>query len=139
MKCKTINISKCFGDIIDHESEAPMVCDITRNPRCIYSCLHTALFFVVWDTLIQIEMKMIENFRNMKKEIFLFVPLSFQPQCFVLSSLSSQFLLYLGSQFLYLDLLVFLDLLKSWPVFPILACENTFSATGNLFTGRISQ
>lgn len=45
VKSKTINISKCFGDIIDHESEACMVCDITRNPRSIYSCLHTWLYF----------------------------------------------------------------------------------------------
>lgn len=84
-------------------------------------------------------MKIIENFKNMKKEIFLFIPISFQPQCFVLSSLNSLFLLYLDSHFLYLDLLVFLDLLKSWPVFPVLACENTFSTAGNLFAGRISQ
>lgn len=72
----TINISKCFGDIIDHESEAPMGCDITRNPSCIYSCLHTSLFCVLWDTLIQIEMKMIESFKNMKKRNVPFLSLS---------------------------------------------------------------
>lgn len=71
VKFMTINVSKCFGDIIDHGSGAPMVCDITRNPRCIYSCLHTSLFCVL---LIQIEIKMIESFKNMKKERFFFCP-----------------------------------------------------------------
>lgn len=78
--------------------------------------------------------------KHEKKKCPFFVPISFQPQCFVLSSLNSlSALFYLGSHFLYLDLLVFLDLLKSWPIFPILGYENNFSATGNLFAGRTSQ
>lgn len=46
MKSKTINVSKCFGDIIDQESEAGVVCDTARNPGGIFSCLHTCLLLL---------------------------------------------------------------------------------------------
>lgn len=54
-----------------------------------------------------------------------------------LSQLSA--LLYTGSHFLYLDLLVFLGPLNSCPIFPILGCENTSNVTGNLFALKTSQ
>lgn len=64
VKSRTINISKCFGDIIDHASEAPMVCDVTRNPRSIYSCLHTSLVFCCMG---YIDPNINENYRKLQK------------------------------------------------------------------------
>lgn len=64
MKSNTINISKRSGDIIDHDSKACMVYDITGNPRIMCSLLYTCLFFYHIE---YIDLNVNENDRKLQK------------------------------------------------------------------------